>query len=265
MGRSSYPWGTVRGEAPRREVLLDFLLLAAAEDGPRPFPEPVVEALRRVVPSETVAYREWGRDGILDRAFAPGDLPTSWSEAWLEYPRLRRDDPHPSELMGATPERVGKPLVLGDAVGGRWFRTSGLYFELMRPFGIRNVLKLFLPRQRAGGVESVFVFDSSARAFANEERMLLARLVPALVALRQNARLRAAARRAERRLQLLTPRELTVLGRVSDGETNAQIAAALFIGTPTVRKHLEHVYDKLGVGNRAAAAAVYTAGSGGSA
>jgi DNA-binding CsgD family transcriptional regulator len=51
-----------------------------------------------------------------------------------------------------------------------------------------------------------------------------------------------------------------VLGRVAGGETNGEIADALFIGASTVRKHLEHIYEKLDVRNRAAAAAVYTAG-----
>jgi DNA-binding NarL/FixJ family response regulator len=59
-------------------------------------------------------------------------------------------------------------------------------------------------------------------------------------------------------LRLLTPRERTVLARAADGETNAEIASALFIGESTVRKHLEHIYDKLEVRNRATAAAAYT-------
>jgi DNA-binding CsgD family transcriptional regulator len=60
-------------------------------------------------------------------------------------------------------------------------------------------------------------------------------------------------------LWLLTPRELTVLARTADGETNREIAAALFIRESTVRKHLEH-NDKLEVRNRAAAVAAYHRG-----
>jgi DNA-binding CsgD family transcriptional regulator len=37
--------------------------------------------------------------------------------------------------------------------------------------------------------------------------------------------------------------------------TNAQIAEALWLSPATVRKHLEHVYAKLGVRTRTAAAA----------
>jgi hypothetical protein len=41
------------------------------------------------------------------------------------------------------------------------------------------------------------------------------------------------------------------------GETNAVIAQALFVSAGTVRKHLEHIYDKLDVRTRAEAAALY--------
>jgi DNA-binding NarL/FixJ family response regulator len=52
----------------------------------------------------------------------------------------------------------------------------------------------------------------------------------------------------------LTPREREILEHVAAGETNAQIAAALGISPATVRKHLEHAYEKLHVSTRTAAA-----------
>ncbi len=52
----------------------------------------------------------------------------------------------------------------------------------------------------------------------------------------------------------LTPRELQVLRLVADGRTDGQIATALGIRPRTVSKHLEHVYGKLGVQSRTAAA-----------
>ncbi|MGA8048051.1 MAG: helix-turn-helix transcriptional regulator [Dermatophilaceae bacterium] len=52
----------------------------------------------------------------------------------------------------------------------------------------------------------------------------------------------------------LTPRELQVLRLVADGCTDGQIATALRIQRRTVSKHLEHVYEKLGVHSRTAAA-----------
>jgi DNA-binding CsgD family transcriptional regulator len=53
----------------------------------------------------------------------------------------------------------------------------------------------------------------------------------------------------------LTAREHEVLTWVARGKTNAQIAELLWLAPSTVRKHLEHVYGKLGVKTRTAAAA----------
>jgi DNA-binding NarL/FixJ family response regulator len=53
----------------------------------------------------------------------------------------------------------------------------------------------------------------------------------------------------------LTPREREILDLVAGGATNAQIATALRLSPATVRKHLEHVYGKLGVATRTAAVA----------
>ena len=54
----------------------------------------------------------------------------------------------------------------------------------------------------------------------------------------------------------LSLRELEVLRGVASGNTNAAIAAELHISQATVKTHLLHIYDKLGVSDRAAAVAV---------
>jgi DNA-binding CsgD family transcriptional regulator len=56
----------------------------------------------------------------------------------------------------------------------------------------------------------------------------------------------------------LTPREREILDHVAAGATNAQSATALGISPATVRKHLEHAYEKLHVSTRTAAAAFTT-------
>jgi DNA-binding CsgD family transcriptional regulator len=53
----------------------------------------------------------------------------------------------------------------------------------------------------------------------------------------------------------LTPREQQVLEWVADGKTNPEIAQILVASPATVRKHLEHIYAKLGVHTRTAAVA----------
>jgi len=54
----------------------------------------------------------------------------------------------------------------------------------------------------------------------------------------------------------LSPRELEVLRLVAAGSANREIARRLFISEATVKTHLLHLYDKLGVRERAAAVAV---------
>ncbi len=54
---------------------------------------------------------------------------------------------------------------------------------------------------------------------------------------------------------VLTPREMEILAQVAEGHTNAQIAEALHVGRATVKTHLLHIFDKLGVNDRTAAVA----------
>ncbi|PRZ44163.1 LuxR family two component transcriptional regulator [Antricoccus suffuscus] len=51
----------------------------------------------------------------------------------------------------------------------------------------------------------------------------------------------------------LSPRETEVLRLIADGSTNRQAAEKLYIGETTIKTHLLHVYEKLGVRDRAAA------------
>lgn len=53
----------------------------------------------------------------------------------------------------------------------------------------------------------------------------------------------------------LTRREWEVLEAVASGKKNAEVAELLWVSPSTVRKHLEHVYEKLGVHTRTAAIA----------
>ena len=53
----------------------------------------------------------------------------------------------------------------------------------------------------------------------------------------------------------LTEQELRVLGLVSEGRTNKEIARALFLGEGTVRNYVSSILSKIGLTNRAEAAA----------
>lgn len=58
----------------------------------------------------------------------------------------------------------------------------------------------------------------------------------------------------ERDSGLLTAQEKKVLKLVANGETNKEIAAALYISPATVKRHLENILKKLQVKNRVTAA-----------
>ena len=69
----------------------------------------------------------------------------------------------------------------------------------------------------------------------------------------------AAAKLAERVTQVqLTPRELVTLRLMADGHSNKEIAAALSISERTVKTHLGHLFEKLGVTSRTEAVRVAT-------
>jgi two-component system nitrate/nitrite response regulator NarL len=53
----------------------------------------------------------------------------------------------------------------------------------------------------------------------------------------------------------LSDRERQILKLVAEGMSAPQIARKLYLATPTVKTHLHHTYEKLGVGERAAAVA----------
>lgn len=57
-------------------------------------------------------------------------------------------------------------------------------------------------------------------------------------------------------LQELTDREREVLGLMAQGRTNRQIGEVLLITPNTVKKHVDHILQKLRVNNRAGAVAV---------
>jgi DNA-binding NarL/FixJ family response regulator len=81
------------------------------------------------------------------------------------------------------------------------------------------------------------------------ERMVLLRQVPATAVARDPA---------QRRLSgaALTLRETEVLSWLAKGKTNRDIGDILGMSPRTVNKHLEHIFEKLGVETRTAAAAI---------
>ena len=59
----------------------------------------------------------------------------------------------------------------------------------------------------------------------------------------------------------LSAREAEVMSLIASGQTNGEIASALFLAEKTVKNHVRRIYAKLGVGARPAAIALWRNGS----
>lgn len=100
-------------------------------------------------------------------------------------------------------------------------------------------------RNGADCVSQLFI-DRRKRMFSDRDLAMIQLITPALQ--------RILRERPTPTLPVsLTVQERRVLLEVAAGHSNAAIAAALFIAPSTVRKHLEHIFRKLGVTSRIAA------------
>lgn len=159
-------------------------------------------------------------------------------------------------------------VALTDLADRRTLARLPLYADFYRPEGrVDQLLRVVRLNGRRG---SVVVFSRSRPGFSRRDRAVVDLLGPhltqALVRRERLAALVAAARHtalvSERfavssaLLSDLTPRERHVAAHVADGSTDREIARNLGISPRTVHKHLEQVYRKLGLTNRAGLAAL---------
>jgi DNA-binding NarL/FixJ family response regulator len=104
--------------------------------------------------------------------------------------------------------------------------------------------------KQAGGQDVVRALQAVAQGQALLDPALTERVF---------ARVRRAARDQEAAaFAMLSDQEQRVLARVAAGQTNREIAQALHLGEGTVRNYVSNILDKLGVANRAEAAAYAT-------
>lgn len=123
--------------------------------------------------------------------------------------------------------------------------------DTLLPEGLRQAVERLLGRGEASGATTRLETDEGALELAliarHHENEALIRLTEI------NPRVDAA--RLQQRLKL-TEREAEVLLWISYGKSNADISEVLTVSPRTVQKHLERIFEKLGVETRAAAAAM---------
>jgi len=232
--------------------ILQFLHAAGEVEGTDPFPEQVLARLRELVPCDTVSYGEFDpefdREGHVWRTGVryAGEPRAPVTPAVVEaHARLAYQYPY----RPWSPE-ARRTLRWSDLLSRHEWHALDLYWEVCRPLDGEYELDLWLATR--DGVAGGFGFDSFKRDFSERDKLVLDTLRPHLLQLVCNA---AARRRESRSLAVLTPREREILLWVARGKSNREIAAVLYLAPGTIRKHLDNVYDKLGVRNRAGAVA----------
>lgn len=227
-------------------LALGIVEAAAATQNGSPFGRELLDALREAIPADSAEYTEWPfHEEPSLHLSSPYDLWADQPEAEVREAMAVACRTYPLRDIERASSPV--PLRITDLVSTRAFRRTAFYTLMMRPYGVEHELKLWLPAPPRQSY-CLSLVRCPGGDFADRDVALLSLVRPHL------ARLRARWERAPRPAQL-TEREVDVLELVAQGLTNREVAARLFISTGTVRTHLEHIYEKLGVRTRAGAVA----------
>ena len=178
---------------------------------------------------------------------AAGDVPAARAGAdelarlaeRLEAPLLRAMATH---ATGATLLAAGDGRAALTALRGAW----AAWQALEAPYEAARVRVLVALACRALGD------DDTAEMELDAARWVFRQLGAAPDVTRVEALSRAGAAPAPAGL---TAREIEVLRLVAEGRTNREIAKALTLSDHTVRRHLQNIFNKIGVSSRAAATA----------
>ena len=208
-----------------------------------------VECLPKLVASELTTLSvcnldDGHRSVVSDR---PGALSARevalFDRHFHEHPLVREHGRNP----GAVTRRIEDLLPEAD------FRRSSLYNDYYRVIRIDHVMAVPVHVDRKLLVS--FVFNRSRFGFSQAERDSLELIRPHLGHLYRLCGALGRSGWAPAAAWQLTPREQDVLRWLSAGKTDRDIGEILGIGVRTVHKHLQRIYEKLGVETRTAAVA----------
>jgi len=237
------------------EAILAFLSCVDAIDRDAPYGREVLNALQALIPCDLVGYEE---ADIVARRFAD-TTPESADEDALYW------------MVGPCPiteyrSRTGdaSAVRMSDVIGRVRYHELPMYREWYQPVGLDHVLEIAMSPRPRSYRSIVLTRGGDAPDFSERDRAVLETLRPHFRAREARAELVNLASRsaagfddsARAQHVQLTIREREIVAMVGAGKTNAQIAAELWVTPGTVKKHLENVYQKLGVGSRAAVVSI---------
>ena len=139
---------------------------------------------------------------------------------------------------------------LSDFYTQREFRRTTMGAYAARA-GIRREIMLPLPPDGEND-RRLLLFRKAGSDFTDRDALLLTLLRPHVYSLHLRQRYR------NRGLPPLTARQMEILRMVAAGLSNTQIARVLYVSEATVGKHLENIFSRLVVSNRAAAAITWS-------
>jgi DNA-binding CsgD family transcriptional regulator len=224
------------------EAALGIVALAARTEGPTPFPLEVIEPLKRLIGADRAGYVEYraGKPPNVHDVETPRiDVPPGFWQSLAGFSTWVLRDP-----LGRGSPRV---KAVSEVLSRSQRRRNPFFRDVSAPLDVEDEMKIWLPAPQGEARLFFFCRGRHSRDFGDREYMLASLFAPQFAELRHHWE-------AHRRTGELSTRELEVLGLVGRGLTNQQIAAELIIAPGTVRKHLDHIYQKLDVHTRTAAA-----------
>jgi DNA-binding CsgD family transcriptional regulator len=245
------------------EAVLTFLRQLYGVERLEDFPRRAMAGLGRLIESDILTYNEiYPRRIRADFLDEPAGTIDDWQRATFE----RYAHQHPL-ITHYAKTRERHPRKISDFLTLTQFKNLALHSEFFRPLRLNYQMAVTIPStpELVIGI----ALNRSRVDFSERDRSMLEAIRPHLAQAYRNAaeRTRLAERVATvKRIELrsvrqgtpeeraLTRREREVLNLVAEGKTNRQIGARLAISGRTVQKHLEHIYQKLRVRTRTAAA-----------
>lgn len=246
-----------RLEGADYEAVLGIVAEASGGSAEMPLPVRVLDRIRRLVGSDTCALFEglpWDREHR--RVWITGAAAPWTADERAIVDRFRFQIP-----TLPSPATIGRAVRISDRTSQTAYRRLDIYALAGRQHGIEYALEYWMPAP--DGISRGLVFDRAVADFSDRDRdvvevlghhlaHVLGRFDPMLPARRE-----AAGQSVDR----LTARQAEILAWVALGRTNDEIASILSLSPHTVRTHLEHAFDVLGVHSRTAAVAAVSARS----